>query len=926
MDYYSSRFFFNNKYKYSHKSVILLDNTYNGSKHWLNLVYILSKQMNNSTKNPEIAISKYSGMLNNPANSDIIRKMTSDTLFLLSKEGICVDVDLHTDRWFLQNTSKYIGKNIFEILPSETAMAIRNNFEKVISTGVTATDNYEIQLSGKTYYFKCIIYDYNEELVLCQYRDITQRILLRQRLEITNRKLQEIEKVAQIGQWIYNTKSKEFQYSGFSGGLANNGEIKHISLKDYLKFVHPGDKTKLENFIDQNLRVFTDSYIAYRIILNDTIFYFRLKAINSYMEDGIPFINGYVQNITDIMLKQHELEMVTLAVENSSDYIFAMKTDGQLVFGNRKFKEYNGWNADMDITQTSLFDILKSGSGKSRWLDIIHQLSCTNQTINFVLPKPIPNKPEILAFDCISYLVQDSKGVDMIWTFGKDITERVHYEKQVKELNQIMSTVLKNIPMSISVKDVENDFKYIFSNREADDFHWGIKDEMIGKTDFDMFPRKLAEIIRQEDEVSVTSKHENRKIIEVKDENGEKQVRDQLRILVKDDTRPLLISIERDITKDKQLEQELIDAKEKAEQSDKLKSAFIANMSHEIRTPLNAIVGFSRIIAETQDMEERQSYYSIVETNNIRLLGLINEILDLSKIESGVMAFENEPMKLSLLCNDLAQSLSIKCSGDVKLIFDESDPELIIKGDKNRLTQVFENLVGNSSKFTEKGSINFGYKLKEKKLELYVKDTGAGIPPDKIEKIFDRFVKADNFTQGTGLGLPICKSIIEKMGGQISVTSTLGIGTCFTFSLPTSCIITNSISKEEETKTVSDTKNYMEKTILVAEDTDSNYVLLDAMIGKLYALKRANNGLEAVSMFESLKPDLILMDIKMPVMSGLDATKIIRKTSSDVIIIAQSAFAFDEDRKLSMECGCNDFLTKPFNKKQVIEIINKYLN
>jgi len=879
--------------------------------------------MDDTFLNSKSKMSEYEGILHNPNHSDNILKMTADTMFMLSKDGICIDIQIRTDRWFLQDSSLFLGKNIFDIIPSETSIALKNNFYKVFSTGISSSDNYEMQISGKSYFFKCIIHKYNEDLILCQYRDITQRIVMKQKIESMNQRLQDIEKVAKIGQWIYNFSSNQIQYSGYSGGLIFNDEFRFIQMQDYLEFIHPEDKTAFWNFVHDKAKINNNKYFDYRFITKNNINFFRLKIINCYYEDGVRKVSGYVQNISDIMEKQHELEMVTLAVENSTDYIFAMNTDGQLAFGNRKFKEFNGLKLHEDIMNFNFFEINKHNTEKAKWLDIIGQLTSVNQNINFALPKPIPDRPDILAFDCTSYLVRNSKGNNLIWTFGKDITERVQYEKQVKELNQIMSTVLKNIPMYISVKDVDNDLRYIFSNRfNNDHFHWGIDDGMIGKTDFDIYPKDIAKRLRAEDIETIKNNHESRKTIQDKDQSGNKQIRDQLRILVKDQTRPLLISIERDITKDKQLEQELISAKENAEQSDKLKSAFIANMSHEIRTPLNAIVGFSRIIAETESIEERQSYYSIVESNNARLLGLINEILDLSKIESGIMEFDIEPISLYRFCNEIAQTLSLRCAKDVKLIFDKSDPNLIINTDKNRLSQVFSNLIGNASKFTKKGSIRFGYLVKPEHLEFYVKDTGSGIMADKLDKVFERFVKADNFTQGTGLGLPICKSIIEKLGGKISVNSKVGSGTSFTFTLPLSCVAESVTELNPETAKIG--IPIKSSTILVAEDTDSNYKLLDAMIGKSYKLIRAKNGMEAVTMFENLHPELILMDIKMPVMNGLEATVIIRKMST-VPIIAQSAFAFDEDRINALKCGCNDFLAKPFNKKQVMEMINKYL-
>lgn len=880
--------------------------------------------MGYNTKNPEENTSKNTNILDSPVNAEKILKMTADTMFLFTKEGVCLDIILRTDRWFLQDPSYFIGKNIFDILPSETAIALRNNFNKVALTGITSSDNYEVQISKKNYFFKCIIYNYDEDLILCQYRDITQRILLKNRLEIMNQKLQEIEEVAQIGQWIYDTATKVFQYSGFSGALAVNDEVRQMSLDVYLQYIHPGDRAAFKYFVDKEM-AYSGNQIVYRLILNKQTFHFRFRTISSCFKDGSKFISGYVQNVSDIMQKQHDLEIVTHAIEKSTDYIYSMKTNGQLVFGNRKYKECNGWNANEDITNYNFFKLQSRGAKRTKWLDIIQQLTSTNQTINFVETHPIPERPDIIAFDCTSYLIEDSNGDKLIWTFCKDITERVNYEKQVKELNQIMSTVLKNIPMSISVKDVKDSLKYIFSNRMGDDFHWGVKDEMIGKTDFEIYPEQTANDVRAEDLSTIKSNQETRKIIEDIDEYGEKQIRDQLRILVDDEIRPLLISIERDITKDKLMEQELIDAKEKAEQSDKLKSAFIANMSHEIRTPLNAIVGFSRIIAETEDLEERKSYYSIVEANNTRLLSLINEILDISKIESGIIEFDNEPMKVSMLFQDLLKTNSLRCPEGIKLVFDDSDPNLIIRCDKNRLAQVINNLIGNAIKFTKQGSINFGYFQYSDHINFYVKDTGAGIPNDQIDQVFERFIKADCFSQGTGLGLSICKSIVEKIGGTISVESTLGFGTCFNFCFPSRLIVkplTNNITHSESI--TSDGTN-RSGIILVAEDIDSNYLLLESMIGKTYTLKRAKNGLEAVNMFEELQPDLILMDTQMPVMNGLESVKIIRTLSSDVPIIAQSVYAHEEDQKESIENGCNDFLMKPFKKEQLLELIHKYL-
>ena len=366
----------------------------------------------------------------------------------------------------------------------------------------------------------------------------------------------------------------------------------------------------------------------------------------------------------------------------------------------------------------------------------------------------------------------------------------------------------------------------------------------------------------------------------------------------------------------------------KAERSNQLKSAFLANMSHEIRTPLNAILGFSRIIAETENAEERLQYYDIVEKNNMRLQELINEILDLSKIESGMMEFNYAPVSLYTLCEDVKNTYSFRCQPGVELVFEESDPSLVISTDRNRLFQVFSNLIGNATKFTAKGSISFGYKLTEKEIVFHIADTGSGISDDKIDKIFDRFIMANNQVQGTGLGLSISKIIVEKLGGKIAVQSKMETGTTFTFTLP--YISANGDMKWEEKLPPASVKDnsrtsHQEMTILVSEDYQSNYDLIEAMIGKIYKLVHAHDGMEAIIFYEQYKPDLILMDIKMPNINGLDATRAIREMSADVPVIAVSAYAYEKDKIAAIESGCNDFLTKPVSADLLKMTINKYL-
>ena len=245
-----------------------------------------------------------------------------------------------------------------------------------------------------------------------------------------------------------------------------------------------------------------------------------------------------------------------------------------------------------------------------------------------------------------------------------------------------------------------------------------------------------------------------------------------------------IIGINYDITELKETEAELIQARDKAEMMDRLKSAFLANMSHEIRTPLNAIVGFSDLLVETEELAERQEYIKIVRENNELLLQLISDILDLSKIEAGTFEFTSGDVDVNLLCEDIVRSMGMKAKEEVELVFDDHLPVCHVISDRNRIHQVISNFVNNAMKFTSEGSIHVGYKLKDGELEFYVEDTGIGIEKEQLPHIFERFVKLNSFVHGTGLGLSICQSIVEQLGGRIGVDSEKGKGSRFWFTIP----------------------------------------------------------------------------------------------------------------------------------------------
>ncbi len=370
------------------------------------------------------------------------------------------------------------------------------------------------------------------------------------------------------------------------------------------------------------------------------------------------------------------------------------------------------------------------------------------------------------------------------------------------------------------------------------------------------------------------------------------------------------------ISERKKMESELVAAKEKAEESNRLKSAFLANMSHEIRTPLNSIIGFSGILAATEDAEEKREYVNIIENNNTLLLQLINDILDISKIEAGTLEFVYANIDLNEMMREIEQATKLRMTSDkIELNFEKHLPDCFINTERNRVTQVINNFLSNAIKFTSEGSIRFGYEMQGNNLlRFYVTDTGCGIPEDKIRSIFGRFVKLNNFMQGVGLGLSICETIIHNMRGEIGVVSKEGEGSTFWFTIPYRPV---KIAENQVREYKQITIEREELTILIAEDNQNSFRLLESILQNEYRILHAWNGQEAVELYKQHKPHLILMDINMPIMDGYEATTEIRKLSDSVPIIAVTAYAYSSDKEQILNNGFDGYTSKPLDATEI---------
>jgi signal transduction histidine kinase len=384
---------------------------------------------------------------------------------------------------------------------------------------------------------------------------------------------------------------------------------------------------------------------------------------------------------------------------------------------------------------------------------------------------------------------------------------------------------------------------------------------------------------------------------------------------------------------------ELKQAKEKAEESDKLKTAFLSNMSHEIRTPMNAIVGFSYLLAdETSNENVKNEYVKIIKSNGEVLMNLINDILDISMIESGQLKTKSKPFHLVELLDELKayfdqerekykkESISIQTDYDCDFL------NLVINSDSTRLRQIISNLLSNALKFTDKGQITFGFRhSNDNELIFFVKDSGTGIAPDKHQAIFDRFSKFTGINDathysGTGLGLAICDELVEMLGGKIWLDSYPSKGSTFYFTLP---YLSNGSDKIVTKKASSEvTKEKLKgKSILIAEDVLSNFQLVKAFLSQSEVIIHwAQNGVEALDLFSKNRNiDIILMDIQMPVMDGLKALQQIRQIDKNVPVIVNTAFYLNEEMERSFAAGCTDYISKPIRKADLLDKLARFL-
>ncbi|MEJ5264533.1 MAG: PAS domain S-box protein [Bacteroidales bacterium] len=621
-------------------------------------------------------------------------------------------------------------------------------------------------------------------------------------------------------------------------------------------------------------------------------------------------------------------ERLRLAFNTTPDAIAISRlSDGLYVDVNASFESLSGYSRDEIINHTSTeLNIWENTSERNLFLQKVRENGfVTNYELN------LRKKDGQIFPVLVSSALVNLNGQEHLISITRDISEFKKAQEQVR----LLSSAIEQNPIAALITDVEG--KIVFVNKCFTDLTGYTISDLKNDVHVLFRPNNFSNSLMQQllEKVGQKEKWSEELMIERKDGTQFWASVSLSAIFdLQDVVSHYLITIE-DITEKKKILQDLVLAKEKAEESDRLKTAFLHNISHEIRTPMNAIMGFSEFLVDPELPEQkRKQFVEIILRSGNQLLSIINDIISIAIIEAGQeKLYETDTNLAEIIRLVYNQYLSQAANQHIELRCEPllCENDYYIKTDKTKLTQILSNLVGNAIKFTHKGYVELGYHVEKEYILFYVRDTGIGIPKKAQGDIFKRFRQArrsdGKIYGGSGLGLAISKAYLDLMGGRIWVESEEGKGSNFYFTIPNRPLIIS--QKDDDVSNIEPTLSFKsKKRILVAEDEESNFALIEEYLSDLnIEIVRAEDGEEAIEICELQQPiDLILMDIKMPRKDGLEATMAIKKKYPTIPIIAQTAYALEEDRTKILQAGCDDYVSKPLSKDRLIQVIRFYLD
>ncbi len=834
----------------------------------------------------------------------------------------------------------FLGKLFKDILPADVTKTCMAAIDEADKLGWSTGKQYALDLPQGKHWFEISVSPVKQtsnlkKRFILLARDITERKLAEKELNKSQEKLKNIFNLANSGIILANLDGTFLEFNDW--WLKTTGYSREeFSLKKRSESTHPEDLENSEKWFAKLISGEIDKYkIEKRYVKKDKTIFWGEASISAIKDKNNKIINtvSVVTDITERKLAEQLLieseEKYRGLVENSPDGI-VIYVNERITYANSEALRIVKAINNEQVIGKSVLEFIHPDSRESiiqRMKEVVLDYNASE----VVEEKLITSTGETIYVEikAIPTIFEQQEAIQVII---HDITERKRTEDKIKQLSQ----AVEQSRVAIVITNTLGEIEYI-NPKFAETTGYSV-DEILGQN---------SRILKSGHTTQSEYKHLWRTLIAGEEWFGEfhNKRKDGTLYWESASISPIFnsqgkathyIAIKEDITERKNVEQQLIKAKEKAEESDRLKLSFLANMSHEIRTPMNGILGFTELLKERNlHREIQQEYINIIEKSGIRMLNIINDIISISKIESGqvVVALSETDIKeqLEFLTTFFKPEATNK---GIKLLVKNllSPTETIVKTDKEKLYAILTNLIKNALKFTAGGTIEFGCEKKGKNLEFFVKDTGLGISNSQKNIIFERFRQANDTIsrshEGSGLGLAISKAYIETLGGKIWVESEEGKGSNFYFTLPY-----NPKSGEKE-KTVSKKAPTGEKIenkikdlrILIVED-DAISKLLITIAVKPYSKEiiKVSTGIEAIDACRKNPDiDLVMMDINMPEMDGYEATKKIRQFNKNLIIIAQTANGMQSDHDNAIKAGCTDYISKPINISSLGTMIQKY--
>lgn len=833
-----------------------------------------------------------------------------------------------------KTSKEVVGKSIDKLRPAIDDYGIIDEFRKVWQTGQASmypTKEY-IDENFSNYYENRIFRLPNNNIVAV-YDDVTERKNNEEKILIAEENLQNTFNISPSIISKANVKTGHITVANLAVTRILGYTIEEVTSRPFLEFIHPDDRQNATDVLKDQLIGKDVNFLESRFLCKDGSYKWMAWHSTKADQDGI--VTAVGSDISERKTIEQEIIKTKQFYENITegvqDGIWVTDENDVIFYANSAMEKIAGVPREQIHGNNVLKDFPKETTGEI--IGFYRQAKKEKKPVWYDLKVKTPAEKDTWQNGWLIPQYQNNSFSGMICT-TRDVTDRRKAEGDVRKL----STAVQQSPSIIVITNKEGILEYI--NPQFTKTTGYTSAEAIGQKSNLLKSGKQDDVFYSEMWKTIVSGIVWRGQMLNKKKNGELFWEAASISSILNESGKLInyIKISEDITHQKQTEAELKTALRKALESDKLKSAFLANMSHEIRTPMNGILGFSSLLKEPGlSGEKQQQYIEIIEKSGARMLNTIHDIIDISKIEAGEMIVSTKKTSVNSVMDELYYFYSDESKMKGLSLYSEpslSYEQARIITDSHKLHGILNNLIKNAIKYTDKGSIAYGYTLRNDgevpELEFFVKDSGIGIPEDRLLAIFNRFEQADisdsRAFQGSGLGLAISKAYVEMLGGRIKAESEKGVGSKFTFTIPYVTTTKNEMDQLPEDINKEHLKT-SKLNLLIVEDEEVSSKLLEAMLDDMFQnIIIERTGADAIETCKNNPEiDLVLMDIKMPLMDGLEATRQIRKFNKDIIIIAQTAYAMLGDKKKAIEAGCNNYIAKPTSRKLLLEMINTHL-